>query len=124
MNLHPLFTNIPTDRESADDVHGMAGMATSDLTTPPTGDTPKPPGCEASIKALLEASDEAAYNLALAYIPQEHKIKVGLYWYVKYAPYRSKKEVKTGWYWDPKQGEELIRISPGTGELLEFCYKY
>lgn len=35
MNLHPLFTNIPTDRESADDVHGMAGVATSDLTTPP-----------------------------------------------------------------------------------------
>ncbi|KJZ70066.1 hypothetical protein HIM_10549 [Hirsutella minnesotensis 3608] len=49
----------------------------SELTTLVSGDTPTLPGQEQpSIRALFEAQDDAAYDLAVAQIPRDHRVRV------------------------------------------------
>lgn len=85
-----------------------------ELTTLCSGDTPTLPGQEQpSIRALFEAHDDAAYNLAVAQIPRDHRIQVRGIWYVRYEPYRHRRSRRSAWYWDKEQAEELIRTSKG-----------
>lgn len=88
----------------------------SDLTTAVSGETPTLPSDEPpSIRAIneaIKAADEVAFDLAVARIPQEHKVKIGQFWYIKYDFYRHKKSKKNAWYWEG-QGIEVICISKG-----------
>ncbi|KJZ68600.1 hypothetical protein HIM_12009 [Hirsutella minnesotensis 3608] len=75
----------------------------SELTTLVSGDTPTLPGQEQpSIRALFEAQDDAAYDLAVAQIPRDHRVRVKGIWYVRYEPYRfddSGKELRNRKIW-------------------------
>ncbi|KAH8587861.1 hypothetical protein B0O99DRAFT_601322 [Bisporella sp. PMI_857] len=87
---------------------------TSSLTTAISGETPTLPSDEnPSVRALLEAKTDRAFNEALSRIPRENQIKIRDVLYVKYAPYRSKKSTRQAWYWDNNQAEELIRATKG-----------
>jgi hypothetical protein len=89
---------------------------TSSLTTAISGETPTLPSDEnPSVRALLEAKTDRAFNEALSRIPRENQIKIRDVLYVKYAPYRSKKSTRQAWYWDNNQAEELIRATKGNG---------
>jgi hypothetical protein len=71
----------------------------SDLIDAVSGITPTLPGDESPIiKALIKALDDAAFELAYAQIPREHKINVKGIKYVNYAPYRSAKYIRKAWY--------------------------
>jgi hypothetical protein len=91
------------------------------LTTLESGDTPTLDDSEApSIKALNEAQaahDDAAFNLVVARMPSDHRIKIGYTHYVRYNPYRSRKSKRKAWYWNADQAEELIITSKG-------CFSY
>jgi hypothetical protein len=54
-----------------------------------------------TIKALLAAKaarDDAEFNLVVAYMPFDHKIKVNGIHYVLYDPYRPRKSKRRAWY--------------------------
>jgi hypothetical protein len=86
----------------------------SELTTLVSGDTPTLPGQEQpSIRALFEAHDDAAYDLAVAQIPRDHRVQVKGIWYVRYEPYRHRRSRRSAWYWAKEQAEELIRTTKG-----------
>jgi hypothetical protein len=90
----------------------------SELTTLVSGDTPTLPGQEQpSIRALFEAHDDAAYDLAVAQIPRDHRVQVKGIWYVRYEPYRHRRSRRSAWYWAKEQAEELIRTSKGKYSL-------
>lgn len=82
----------------------------SDLTSAVSGETPTLPdsGEAPSIRALQTAADDAAYDLALARIPSEHRVKIGVHYYVKYDTYRPKRSKKLAWYWHSSIAEELF----------------
>ncbi|KAF5120944.1 putative AC transposase [Metarhizium anisopliae] len=85
-------------------VTGPDSDNSSELTTLFTGDTPTLPGQEQpSIRALFEAHDDAAYDLAVAQIPRDHRVQqVKGIW-----------SRRSAWYWAKEQAEELIRTSKG-----------
>jgi hypothetical protein len=86
----------------------------SELTALVSGDTPTLPGQEQpSIRALYEAHDDVAYDLAVAQIPREHRLQAKGIWYVRYEPYRNRRSRRSAWYWAKEQAEELIRTSKG-----------
>jgi hypothetical protein len=90
----------------------------SELTTLVSGDTPTLPGQEQpSIRALFEAHDDAAYDLAVVQIPRDHRVQVKGIWYVRYEPYRQRRSRRSAWYWAKEQAEELIRTSKGKYSL-------
>ena len=68
---------------------------------------------ESTIQALYDAATDAAYDLAVARIPSDNRIKVKGINYVKYDPYRSKRSKRSAWYWAPSQSLELIRTTKG-----------
>jgi hypothetical protein len=86
--------------------------AQSELTSLHSGETPTLPSDELpTIKALDQAATNTEYELCVARIPRDHKIKVGSVLYVRYDPYRPRNSKRTAWYWD--QGQELIRTKKG-----------
>jgi hypothetical protein len=79
-----------------------------------SGETPTLPADEApTIKALLNAANDSEYDLCIAQIPRDHKLRINGVTYVKYDPYRPRKSKRSAWYWNPLQGEELIRTKKG-----------
>jgi hypothetical protein len=95
-----------------------ANDAQSELTSLYSGETPTLPSNKApTIKALLRAADDSEYNLCVARIPRDHKIRISRVWYIRYDPYRPKRSVRKAWYWGQDQSEELIRVTKGM-ELL------
>jgi hypothetical protein len=86
----------------------------SDLTSAHSGETPTLPSDEQpTIRALHQAATDSEYDLCVARIPRENKLKIEGITYVKYDPYRPRKSKRTAWYWAPDQGEELIRTKKG-----------
>jgi hypothetical protein len=101
-----MLSTEPIDLDDASD--------TSSLTTAISGETPTLPSAEnPSVRALLEAKTDRAFDEALSRIPRENRIKIRDVLYVKYAPYRSKKSTRQAWYWDKSLAEELIRVTKG-----------
>jgi hypothetical protein len=95
-------------------VTGPDSDNSSELTTLVSGDTPTLSGQEKpSIRALFEAHDDAAYDLAVAQILRDHRVQVKGVWYVRYEPYRNRRSRRSAWYWAKEQAEELIRTSKG-----------
>jgi hypothetical protein len=63
--------------------------AQSELTSAHSGETLTLPGDKApTIKALDLAATDAAYDLLVAQIPREHKVRIRGVTYIKYALYR------------------------------------
>ena len=88
--------------------------AQSELTSAHSSETPTLPSDEApTIKALETAATDAEYNLLIAQILREHKIKINGITYIKYALYRHRKSKRKVWYWDAKQAEEVIYTKKG-----------
>ena len=96
------------------------------LTTAISGDTPTLASDEApTIRALLGAKTDAEYDHLIATIPREHKKTIDRVLYILYEPYRSKKSIRTAWYWadeEGTQGIELIRITKGMALLTIYSY--
>ena len=91
-----------------------ADDAQSELTSLHSGETPTLPGDEApTIKALEIAATDAEYDLLVAQIPREHKIRIRGTTFIKYNPYRPRKSRRKAWYWDKEQGEEIICTKKG-----------
>jgi len=66
--------------------------AQSELTSAHSSETPTLPSDEApTIKALETAATDAEYNLLIAQILREHKIKINGITYIKYTLYRHRK---------------------------------
>lgn len=111
----PPSSNV--SRQPSIDIYDDGDNDGSDLTSAISGDTPTLPGDEApSIQAIInaqKASDEAAYDLAVARIPSEHRVKIGRYHYIIYDAYRPRKCQRSAWYWDAKQARELICTTKG-----------
>jgi hypothetical protein len=79
--------------------------------TPPLEDGEHPP-----IRALAvaqQAHDDAEFDLVVARMPSDHRLRVNGINYVKYDPYRPRKSRRTVWYWLPDQATELIRTTKG-----------
>jgi hypothetical protein len=93
------------------------------LTTLKSGDTPTlDDSVSPTIKALdaaRKAADDAAFNLVVARMPSDHRIKVRGIHYVLYNPYRPRKSKRSAWYWAPVQGQEEVEILRA---YLERCY--
>ena len=72
----------------------------SHLTTLESGDTPTldNDGESPTIHALNTAASDAAYDLVIGRIPQEHRLKILGIHYVNYDPYRLKRSKRTVWY--------------------------
>lgn len=89
----------------------------SELTSLYTGDTlTLDDGEHPSIKALKaaqEAHDNAAFDLVVARMPSDHRVRYNGINYVLYDPYRLKRSKRLAWYWLPDQATELIRTTKG-----------
>ncbi len=72
------------------------------LTTLESGDTPTlDDGESPTIKALAAAQaahDDAAFELVVARMPSNHRIRISHVHYVLYDPYRSRKSKRKAWY--------------------------
>ena len=91
----------------------------SELTTLHSGETTTLPGDEApTIQALFNAADDAAYTLAVAKIPTDHRVRYHGVHYVLYEPYRSTRSKRGAWYWNNDQAVEMIRTSKSKFYLL------
>jgi hypothetical protein len=108
--------DLTTDESRDDDLISES----STLTTLESGDTPTLESDEApTIQALMTACDTAEYDLIVAKIPKEHRVKIAGLHYVLYDPYRPKKSKKTAWYWgNGSQGIEVIRTSQSMVYIL------
>ena len=79
------------------------------LTTLQSGDTPTlDDGESPTIKALMAAQDDTTFNLVVARMPSNHRIKIGHTHYVLYDSYRPRKSNRKAWYWRGDQAQELI----------------
>ncbi len=87
----------------------------SHLTTLESGDTPtlNNDGESPTIHALNIAASDAAYDLVIGRIPQEHRLKILGIHYVDYDPYYPKRSKRTAWYFGQAQAQELICTSKG-----------
>ncbi len=87
------------------------------LTTLESGETPTlDDGESPTIKALLAAQaahDDAEFNLVVARMPSDHRIKVNGIHYVLYEPYRPCKSKRKAWYFKSDQAQELICTTKG-----------
>jgi hypothetical protein len=64
------------------------------LTTLQSGDTPTlDDGESPTIKALMAAQDDTTFNLVVARMPSNHRIKIGHTHYVLYDSYRPRKSL-------------------------------
>jgi len=85
----------------------------SDLTTL-SDQTPTNPGdAPPELAALVQAVDDAAFDLAYSQLPRQLRVKINGIDYVKFNSIRSSKSTKRAWYWGPDQAEELLRVTPG-----------
>jgi hypothetical protein len=88
--------------------------AQSELTSLHSGETPTLPGEEApTIKALENAAIDAEYELLVAQIPREYKIRIGGTTFIRYDLYRPRRSKRTSWYWGKDQAEEVICTKKG-----------
>ena len=88
--------------------------AQSELTSLHSGETLTLPADEALIiKALFNTANDSEYDLYITQILRDHKLRINGVTYVKYDPYRPRKSKRSAWYWNPLQGEELIRTKKG-----------
>jgi hypothetical protein len=87
------------------------------LTTLESGETPTLDDSKSpTIKALVAAqatADDATFNLVVARMPSDHRVKIGHTHYVLYDPYRPRKSKRKVWYWKVDQAQELIWTSKG-----------
>jgi hypothetical protein len=92
------------------------------LTTLESGETPTlDDGESPTIKALLAAKaarDDAEFNLVVARMPSDHRIKVNGIHYVLYDPYRPRKSKRRAWYFQSDQAQELICTTKGDLSVL------
>ena len=85
---NPLIINLDADDD-----------AQSELTSAYSSETLTLPSDEALIiKALETAATDAEYDLLVAQILREHKIKINSITYIKYTPYRHRKSKRKVWY--------------------------
>ena len=76
-----------------------ADNAQSELTSLHSGETLTLPSDEApTIRALETAATDAEYNLLVAQIPREYKIRIRSTTFIKYNPYRPRKSRRKVWY--------------------------
>ena len=64
-----------------------------------------------SLKALQEAKTDAEYDLIVAQLPHDKKIKIGGIQFVRFTTFQKKNQKKRAWFW--KHGEELVRTTKG-----------
>ena len=82
-------TNLIIDLDPDDD-------AQSELTSLYSGETPTLPADEApTIKALLNAVNDSEYDLYIAQILRDHKLRINSVTYVKYDLYRLRKSKRS-----------------------------
>ena len=82
-------TNLIIDLNPNDD-------AQSELTSLHSGETPTLPADEAPIiKALLNAANNSEYDLYIAQILRDHKLRINSVTYVKYDLYRLRKSKRS-----------------------------
>jgi hypothetical protein len=81
--------------------------------------TPTNPGGESpEIAALLDAADDAAYDLAYSQLPSELRLKVSGVQYVRFESLRGPKSKKRAYYWKKDNAEELLRVTKGSALLM------
>jgi len=101
-----------------DSNHAIDVDTDSELTTLHTGDTPTLDDGEhrdiMALDAAQEAHDHAEFDLIVARMPSNHRLKVNGIQYIIYDPYRPKKSKRTSWYWNLTQAVELIQTTKGT----------
>jgi len=113
LNSIAIVTTIMTSIQPID-----VDMTTeSDLTEltelTPTDPSDDPP----EIRALIQAADDTAFELAFQRLPTKARVKINGILFVRLSAIRNGRSKRTSWYWKEDQAEELLRATKGAYPL-------